>query len=66
MVKSTIYFEKAGTENTLATFKAAEKRTIESGIRKLVLASTTENTARQALEYFKGKDFQIIVVPCQV
>lgn len=60
-----IYFEDAKQENTLETFQAAQRRAEELNIKKLVLASTTGVTARKAMEFFKGSQIQLIVVPHQ-
>jgi uncharacterized protein len=65
MEKKIVYFEDLKPENTEATFKLASER-LESGeIKKLVLASTTGATARKAVEFFKGRDIKLIIVPHQ-
>jgi uncharacterized protein len=65
MEKKIIYFEKPGADNTFPVFNEAEKRLIETGAKKLILASTTGKTAEKALEYFRGKDVKLIIVPHQ-
>jgi hypothetical protein len=65
MESKTVYFESIGLENTEVAFGLARDRARELGIKKLVLASTTGATAKQALEFFKGEDFRLVVVPHQ-
>jgi hypothetical protein len=56
----TVYFEKAGIENTEATLKIARKRAEELGIKTVVIASTVGDTAVKAMDVFKG--YKVIVV----
>jgi len=65
MESKVIYFEDIRPENTDVTFGLAKARLKDSGIQKVVLASTTGATARKAMEFFKGQDVQLIVVPHQ-
>jgi Uncharacterized conserved protein len=65
MKKDVTYFEDVKQDNTLETFRIAEDYIKKSGICKLVLASTTGATARMAMEYFKNKGVQLIVIPHQ-
>jgi hypothetical protein len=65
MEEKIVYFEKAGMENTEATLKLAIERTKARGIKKIVLASTRGETARQAAELLKGSDIKMVVVPHQ-
>lgn len=55
-----IYFAEPGPQNTDATFAAAQSRAGELGLRRLVIASDTGKTAREALEQFA--DWELIVV----
>jgi hypothetical protein len=50
----TMYFEKPGKMNTVETLDAAYKRGKELGIKEIVVASTTGETAYIALDIFKG------------
>jgi len=65
MESRVVYFEQVRVENTEVTFGLVKERLRTSGIKKLVLASTTGATARKALEFFKGMDVKLIVVPHQ-
>ena len=65
MESRVVYFEQVRVENTEVTFGLVKERLRTSGIKKLVLASTTGATARKALEFFKGMDVRLIVVPHQ-
>jgi hypothetical protein len=60
MEVKTVYFEKAGVENTETTLKIARRRAEELGIKTIVIASTVGDTAVKAMDVFKG--FRIIVV----
>ncbi|OQY51893.1 MAG: hypothetical protein B6245_24120 [Desulfobacteraceae bacterium 4572_88] len=55
-----MYFDKPGKVNTEETLKVAFERGKALGLNEMVLASTTGNTAYQALEIFEG--FRIITV----
>ncbi|HEX2954187.1 MAG TPA: hypothetical protein VHR47_09425 [Bacillota bacterium] len=65
MEKKTFYFENVKDDHTETVFRLVEERLANSGIRKLVLASTTGATAERALNYFKGKEVKLLVVPHQ-
>ena len=54
------YFDKPGKENTDAVLQIALHRAQESGIRTIIVASTTGETAVKAVEVFKG--FRVIIV----
>jgi hypothetical protein len=60
MEVKTVYFEKAGIENTETTLKIAKKRAEELGIKTIVIASTVGDTAVKAMDVFKG--YKVIVV----
>lgn len=60
MEVKTVYFEKAGVENTEATLKIARRRAEELGIKTIVVASTVGDTALKAMDVFKG--YKVIVV----
>lgn len=59
------YFEEIRPENTDVTFRLVQDRLKQSDIKKIVLASTTGATAQKAMEFFKGQDVQLVVVPHQ-
>ncbi|HUW63651.1 MAG TPA: pyruvate kinase alpha/beta domain-containing protein [Spirochaetia bacterium] len=65
MESKITYFENLGPENTETTFGLVRERATALGIGKLVLASTTGATAREALEFFKDQGLKLIVVPHQ-
>ena len=56
----TVYFEHPGIETTETTLQIAKRRAEELGIQKLVVASTTGDTAVRALGTLKG--LKVIVV----
>jgi hypothetical protein len=64
MEEKITYFETAGPENTEATLRLAAERAKARGIKKIVLASTTGETARLALKRFGG-GIKMVVVPHQ-
>jgi uncharacterized protein len=65
MESKVVYFEGLSPENTDATFRLVQERLKSLGVKKLVLASTTGATARKAMDFFKGQDVNLIVVPHQ-
>ncbi len=65
MNKRITYFENIKEDNTEETFKLVEERLADSGIKKVVLASTTGTTAVKAMEFFKDKGIQLIIIPHQ-
>ncbi|MFC1786951.1 pyruvate kinase alpha/beta domain-containing protein [Halobacteriota archaeon] len=65
MERKIIYFENKKAENTDTTFELVQERLNTSGIKKLVLASTTGATAKKATDFFKETDVKLIVVPHQ-
>ncbi|KPJ63078.1 MAG: hypothetical protein AMS15_01865 [Planctomycetes bacterium DG_23] len=60
--KKIVIFERSGPENTQATLKAARERAEELGIRQIVLATSSGQTALEAAETFSGVDVEIIAV----
>jgi hypothetical protein len=60
MESKTVYFEKTGKDNTDATLKLAKQRADELGIKSIVVASNTGDTAIKAVKIFKG--FKVIMV----
>ena len=65
MESKIVYFEDIGPQNTEITFQSVKARLNDSGIKKIVIASTTGATARMASDYFKDSGIRLIVVPHQ-
>jgi len=60
MESKTVYFEKLGKENTDEVLRIARRRAEELGIKTIVVASTTGETAVKAVEALNG--MRLIVV----
>jgi uncharacterized protein len=60
-----IYFEKPGQQNTRTTLELALERARARGVSKVVLASTTGETALIAADIFSGSGIKLIIVPHQ-
>ncbi|MFB3764303.1 MAG: hypothetical protein ACE14P_03535 [Methanotrichaceae archaeon] len=65
MESKIVYFEDIKPENTEAVFRLVQERLKGSGIKKLVIASTTGSTARKAMDFFKDSGIKLIIVPHQ-
>lgn len=65
MEEKIVYYEKLGPENTESTLQLAIERAKARGIKKIVLASTRGDTARQAARLLDGSDIKMVVVPHQ-
>ena len=65
MEATITYFETPGTENTAATLAIAKRRAQEVGIKRVVVASTTGATAREASRVFGDTKIRLVVVPHQ-
>jgi hypothetical protein len=65
MERKIVYFEDISPDNTEITFALVRETLKITGIKKIVLASTTGATASKALDYFSDQGVQIIVVPHQ-
>jgi hypothetical protein len=65
MESRIVYFENRKPENTETTFQLVQGRLSGSEIKKIVIASTTGETARKAAEFFKDACVKLIVVPHQ-
>ncbi len=65
MVSKIIYFDSVKVDNTEATFQAVEHRLVDTGINKVVLASTTGATAIKAMNFFKDKGVKLVIIPHQ-
>ncbi len=59
-----MYFDRPGKENTENTLRKAFQRGNELGIDELVVASTTGDAARKALEIFKGFSVTVVTYHC--
>jgi hypothetical protein len=62
IVKEIHYFEKPGKENTNKTLELAVKRAEELGIKYIVVASSTGETARKLIDLLQGKKITPVVV----
>jgi len=60
MELKTVYFENPGRENTEEVLSIARQRAEELGIKTILVASTTGDTAVKAMEAFSG--FRVIAV----
>ncbi|MDP4093291.1 MAG: pyruvate kinase alpha/beta domain-containing protein [Bacillota bacterium] len=65
MERKITYFEDTKSDNTIETLRLVEERLKDTGINKLVIASTTGDTAVKAMEFFQDKGVKLIVVPHQ-
>lgn len=65
MESKVVYFEDIKPENTEAVFRLVQERLKGSGIKKLVIASTTGSTAKLAMDFFKDSGVKLIIVPHQ-
>ncbi len=55
-----VYFDRPGKENTEAVLRLANKRARELGITKILVASTSGETAAKAMDVFTG--LRVIIV----
>lgn len=62
MDQKVTYFERAGEVNTEQTVKLAAQRCEELGIKHVVVATSTGETAIKVAEGFKDQDVKIIAV----
>jgi hypothetical protein len=60
--RSIYYFDAPGKENTADAVRFAIERARELGIKKIVVASTSGDTARKCFDAMKGTGLQLIVV----
>lgn len=65
MKKEIAYYESAKENHTLETFELVKQRAKETGVKSVILASTTGLTALKAIDYFTGTGVKLIVVPHQ-
>ncbi|MDQ1316862.1 MAG: uncharacterized protein QG588_511, partial [Candidatus Poribacteria bacterium] len=62
MELKAIYFEEKGEINTEQTIKLSAQRCKELGIKHVVVATTTGETAIKVAREFKGQDVNIVAV----
>jgi len=55
-----VYFDKPGKDNTEAVFEIAKQRAQELGIKTMIVASTTGETAVRAVDALKG--YKVVIV----
>jgi hypothetical protein len=65
MESKVIYFDEVGPGNTDKVFDIVKEKLKSSGVKKIVLASTTGATARKAMEFFRDDGIKLVVVPHQ-
>ncbi len=65
MEEKIVYFETGGRDNTEETLKLAIERARARGVKKMVVASTWGDTARQAAGMLEGTGIRMVVVPHQ-
>ena len=65
MEEKIVYFEEPGADNTDKTLNVAIERAKDRGINKIVLASTTGETARLAAKRLAGTGITMVVIPHQ-
>ncbi len=62
MMEEIYYFEKPGKQNTEKTLELAVERALKRGLKHLVVASSTGETAKKALEVLEKKKAEINLV----
>ncbi len=60
--RKIVYFERPGYSNTMETLRLAVERCEELGIRYLVVASSSGETAMKAYDLVKDKGIKLVVV----
>ena len=65
MDASITYFEETGPANTAAVLALVKQRAKQTGIKRVVIASTTGATASQAAAAFADTDVRLVVIPHQ-
>jgi uncharacterized protein len=65
MERKITYFEDMGSQNTQATFELVKESLEFIKVKKLVIASTTGETARKAMDFFGGAGVQLVIIPHQ-
>jgi len=62
MELKTVYFENTGIENTEATLQIVRQRARELGIKNIVIASTTGNSAIKAIDILEDYSKEAIQI----
>ncbi len=65
MEATITYFEETGAANTDAVLALAKQRAQDTGVERIVIASTTGATARKAAAAFAGTNVKLVIVPHQ-
>jgi hypothetical protein len=58
--KTTLYFEKAGEQNTQTLLKFVKNYVEKEDIKDIVVASTTGHTGAEAANVFKGRNLVVV------
>ena len=66
LMRQVVYFEKPGEHNTDDTIKLAMERAIESGIKHVVVASSSGANGVKVATAFSGKGVEVVVVSLHV
>lgn len=65
MKEEITYYETIKEDHTLETFALVKQKAAETGIKRIVLASTTGRTALKAMDYFRETGISLVVIPHQ-
>jgi hypothetical protein len=65
MEEKIVYFEQPGMENTETTLQLAGERAKARGIKKIVVASTRGEVAKQAARLWAKSGIKMVVIPHQ-
>lgn len=65
MEEKIVYFEEPGAKNTAVTLKLALERARARGIKKIVVASTRGEVAKQAAEMWADSGIKMVIIPHQ-
>lgn len=65
MKKEITYYESTKQDHTLETFTLVKQKIAETGVKKIILASTTGRAALQAMKYFANTGVSLVIIPHQ-
>jgi hypothetical protein len=65
MEKKIVYFKEKGEKNTEETLRLAREKALELGIKHVVVASTSGETGKKAIEVFRNSNTEVVVVTHQ-
>jgi hypothetical protein len=65
MEEKIVYFENQGKENTAELIKLIKERALKRGIKKIVIASTRGDSAREFAKALVGTDIKLVVIAWQ-